>query len=155
RRGIRDAAPAELGPGSAALPAVPLFHRAPSPGGLRSLVREVAARPRHLLRAPAEFAQARLRRVPDLDRARRTFRDAVGTEGELLVGPRRKARRPVRAVDARLLRRAGVDHDLRYRARLAAGAGQRVERLRLERPVDLDDVLVPGLGASGDAGLRS
>src|SRR5213594_3406237 len=92
RRGprVRRAAQAPLGPGSAARSAVCGLRRPTAPSRLRPLVREVAAGAGHLFRAVAELPQARLRGIPDLARARRTVRDALGLESELDVGQRRQ-----------------------------------------------------------------
>src|SRR5213594_1537222 len=126
RRGprVRRAAQAPLGPGSAALSAVCGLRRPTAPSRLRPLVREVAAGAGHLFRAVAELPQARLRGIPDLARARRTVRDALGLESELDVGQRRQGGGLARALDAGLLRRASSDHRLRHRTRLLPVLGK-------------------------------
>ncbi len=72
---------------------------------------------------------------------------------EHVVGQRRQDDRPARAVHARVLRRPGPDHHLRRRAGLASRPGQGEERVRLEQPLDLGHVLVPGLALPGHARL--
>src|SRR6266540_5263095 len=98
-----------VGPGQERSRAIPELHRQSPEGRLRPLLREVSARQGDLLRAATELAQARVRGVRHLDRARGPAGDAVGVEGEHLVGQRRQDARAHRAVHSRVLRRHGLD----------------------------------------------
>ena len=99
---------------------------------LRPLLREIAAGSRHLFRAPAQLAQARLRGISHFNNHRYSSWDVVGRKLHV-VGQRRQGDRPAGAV-SRLLRRPGLHHRLRGAVALAACPGQRTERFIWSNP---------------------